>query len=81
MKTPSRVILFGCALLSANVFALNQQPTAVSTLNRHDIAEVIRIDSNPSACGITDASMIYKTPSGELKKFDYRIWGAGCMGG
>lgn len=81
MKTPFFAMALACSLLSANVFAGDHPPTVIATFDRHDVAEVLRVDSDPRACGITDASMIYKTTSGELKQFNYKVWGDGCMGG
>lgn len=50
-------------------------------ISRAEIAEVIRIDVDPEACGITDAVMVYKTPSGEIKELKYQVLGDGCRGG
>lgn len=49
-------------------------------LDKKDVAEVIRVDSNPYACGITNAKMTYKTPDGQTKVYDYKAWGNGCAG-
>lgn len=63
--------------LTVAIFLFSAQAFA---LDRKDIAEVIRVDSDPYACGIVDAKMTYKTPSGEIKEYKYKTWGSGCSG-
>lgn len=53
----------------------------VHAAEKPDISEVVSIESDPYACGITDATMIYRDSTGELKRLEYRIWGDGCTGG
>jgi Protein of unknown function (DUF2790) len=55
--------------------------TQSHAISRAEIAYVIRIDVDPQACGITDAVMVYKTPSGETKELQYQVLGDGCRGG
>ncbi|QXI26458.1 DUF2790 domain-containing protein [Pseudomonas vanderleydeniana] len=65
-----KCLTVAAVLFSAQAFALDKK----------DVAEVIRVDSNPYACGITNAKMTYKTPDGQTKVYDYKTWGNGCAG-
>ncbi|WP_017904051.1 DUF2790 domain-containing protein [Pseudomonas asplenii] len=65
-----KCLTVAAVLFSAQAFALD----------RKDVAEVIRVDSRPYACGISNAKMIYKTPDGQIKEYDYKTWGNGCAG-
>lgn len=46
-----------------------------------DVKEVISMHSDPDACGLTDAEMVYKNSKGEVKDLKYKILGNGCQGG
>ena len=63
--------------LTVAIFLFSAQAFA---LDRKDIAEVLSVDSDPYACGIVDAKMTYKTPTGEIKVYKYKTWGSGCAG-
>lgn len=70
MKVYAKCLAVAVVLFSAQAFALDKK----------DVAQVIRVDSDPYACGITDAKMTYKTPDGQTREYDYKTWGNGCAG-
>jgi len=65
-----KCLTVAAVLFSAQAFALD----------KNDVAEVIRVDSKPYACGVNDAKMTYKTSSGQIKEYHYKTWSNGCVG-
>jgi hypothetical protein len=66
------------SIVAAAVLMLGAQ--AAFAKNSLDIKEVVRVDSDPYACGIVDAVMTYKNSSGDVKEYHYKVWGSGCSG-
>lgn len=69
----SLVLALGVQTAFAKDTSMQEQPL--------DVKEVISMHSDPDACGITDAEMVYKNSKGEVKDLKYKIMGNGCQGG